>query len=177
MTRKGVRLSEHKFIVDSMHGKLARKMRLYGFDTLYDVKFDDSKIIEIAKIEGRTIITSDEALIERAKSEKLQVIWVPLDSDLPRMIKIFETIKILPKIDPKKSRCPNCNSPLAIVKKEDVKDVPENVLKRKRIFYKCTGCGKVYWHGSHWRKIREFEKTLKRMLNELREGRKNEPKR
>jgi len=174
---KGGRLSEHKFIVDCMHGRLARKMRLYGFDTLYDVNFDDNKLIEIAKLEGRTIITSDKALIERAKSENLPVIWVPLDNDLPRMIKIFETLKILPKIDPKKSRCPRCNSALEIVEKDNVTGVPKKVLKRKRIFYRCTGCGKVYWHGSHWKKIREFEKTLKRRLRELREGEKNEFKR
>lgn len=163
-------LSNLRFIVDCMHGKLARKMRIYGYDTKYDITLDDNKIIEIAKKEGRTIITSDEELIRRAKTENLQVIRVPLDNDLPRMIKIFKVLKILPKIDPKRSRCPNCNSPLTIVDKKEIQNVPEKVLKRKKIFYKCNLCGKVYWYGSHWRKIREFEKTLKKRLKELKDG-------
>lgn len=170
-------MSNLKFVVDCMHGKLARKMRLYGFDTVYDVGFDDDKVIEIAKSEGRTIITSDEALVERAKAEKLPVIDVPLDDDLPRMIKIFSVLEIVPKIDPKRSRCPSCNGTLKVVEKKDVTGVPEKVLRRKRVFYRCEGCGKVYWYGSHWKKIREFEKTLKRRLMELKEGGANGPKR
>lgn len=168
--REEEELSNLRFIVDCMHGKLARKMRIYGYDTKYDITLDDNKIIEIAKKEGRTIITSDEELIRRAKTENLQVIRVPLDNDLPRMIKIFKVLKILPKIDPKRSRCPNCNSPLTIVDKKEIQNVPEKVLKRKKIFYKCNLCGKVYWYGSHWRKIREFEKTLKKRLKELKDG-------
>ncbi|MCX8188143.1 MAG: Mut7-C RNAse domain-containing protein [Nitrososphaeria archaeon] len=171
--REEERLSNIKFIIDCMHGKLARKMRIYGFDTKYDIALDDNKIIEIAKNEGRTIITSDEELINRARAENLQVIRVPLDNDLPRMIKIFTVLKILPEIDPKRSRCPNCNSTLTIVDKKEVQNVPEKVLKRKKIFYKCSRCGKVYWHGSHWKKIREFEKTLKKRLKKLKEGEEN----
>ncbi len=111
-----------------------------------------------------------EELIRRAKTENLQVIRVPLDDDLPRMIKIFKVLKILPKIDQKRSRCPNCNRQLTMVDKKEVQNIPEKVLKRKKVFYKCNGCGKVYWYGSHWKKIREFEKTLKKRLKELKEG-------
>ncbi len=51
--REEERLSNLRFIVDCMHGKLARKMRIYGYDTKYDITLDDNKIIEIAKEEGR----------------------------------------------------------------------------------------------------------------------------
>lgn len=171
--REEERLLNIRFIVDCMHGKLARKMRIYGLDTIYDITLNDNRIIEIAKEEGRTIITSDEELVNRAKAENLQVIRVPLDGDLPRMIKIFSALKISPEIDPKRSHCPNCNSTLTIVDKKEIQNIPEKVLKKKRIFYKCNGCGKVYWYGSHWKKIREFEKILKKRLKELKEGDEN----
>ena len=156
-----------KFIVDCMHGKLARKMRIYGYDTLYDVNFGDDAILATAKKEERIIITSDKNLIERAYSEKIPVVRAPLDNDISRMTKIFRTFKLKPNLNPKHSRCPRCNTVLMKISKLDVIDIPERVLKRMRVFYKCGNCSRIYWYGSHWTKIRDFEETLKKRLKDL----------
>jgi len=153
-----------KFIVDCMHGKLARKMRIYGYDTAYDASLEDDTILEIARRERRTIITSDQNLIERALSQNINVVRAPLDSDLSRMMKIFKTCGLKPKLKPESSRCPICNSTLKKAKKTEVAGVPERILKKRRSFYKCPRCGKVYWKGSHWKRIMDFEETLKRRL-------------
>jgi len=153
-----------KFIVDCMHGKLARKMRIYGYDTLYDINYGDNIILVIAQKEERVIITSDKNLIERAYSKNIPVIRVQLDNDVSRMMKIFKTLSLKPNLSPQYSRCPHCNAILTKICKSDAKEVPEKVLKRKRIFYKCMNCNRIYWYGSHWKKIRDFEEKLKKRL-------------
>ncbi|MGQ9780988.1 MAG: Mut7-C RNAse domain-containing protein [Nitrososphaeria archaeon] len=153
-----------KFIVDCMHGKLARKMRIYGYDTAYDSNLEDDVILEVARKEKRTIITSDENLIERALLEGMPVVRAPLDNDLSRMMKIFKACRLKPKLNPENSRCPHCNTILKKIRKTEASGVPERVLKKKRSFYKCPRCGKIYWQGSHWKKIQAFEETLKRRL-------------
>ena len=155
-----------KFIVDCMNGKLARKMRIYGYDTLYNINFEDDLILEIARHENRIIITSDKNLIDRAFSENLPNVRAPLDNDLSRMMKIFKTFKLKPNLNPEYSRCPHCNSILKRIEKSNAIGVPDRILKRKRIFYKCSSCERIYWHGSHWRKIRDFEETLKKQLRD-----------
>jgi len=155
-----------KFIVDCMHGKLARKMRIYGYDTLYNINFEDDAILATAKREERIIITSDKNLIKRAYSENISIVRVPLDNDVSRMMKIFKTFKLKPNLNPENSRCPHCNAILKKTNKLDVIGVPERVLKRKRIFYKCGNCSRIYWYGSHWKKIRDFEETLKKRLKD-----------
>jgi len=153
-----------KFIVDCMHGKLARKMRIYGYDTLYDINFEDDAILVTAKKEERIIITSDKNLIERAYSENVPVIRASLDNDVSRMMEIFKTFKLKPNLNPKYSRCPHCNVILTKISKLEAVGAPERVLKRKRVFYKCENCSRIYWYGSHWKKIRDFEETLKKRL-------------
>jgi uncharacterized protein with PIN domain len=155
-----------RFIVDCMHGKLARKMRIYGYDTLYDANLDDDTILNTAREEDRVIITSDKNLIERAYSENIQVVKAPLDSDVSRMTKIFRTYRLKPNLNPKNSRCPHCNSKLKKIYKSQVRGVPERILRRKRVFYECKTCGRIYWYGSHWAKIRNFEETLKKRLKD-----------
>jgi len=150
-----------KFIVDCMHGKLARKMRIYGYDTVYENDLEDDEILNRAQREKRILLTSDEDLIQRAYSKNISVIRISLDNDLSRMTKIFKVLKVKPILRPKDSRCPHCNSAIKKIDKSEAKGVPDKILKRKRTFYKCFNCGKIYWYGSHWKKIREFEETLK----------------
>jgi len=93
-----------RFIVDCMHGKLARKMRIYGFDTLYGSNLDDDTILATAQKEERVVVTSDKNLIERAYSKRIPVVEAPLDSDVSRMTKIFRTYRLKPNLNPKHAR-------------------------------------------------------------------------
>ena len=153
-----------KFIVDSMHGKLAKKMRIYGYDTLYNAYSEDNTVLELAEKEDRIIITSDTALFERALSRRIPSIKAPLDDDVTRMAEIFKILKLKPELNSKKSRCSLCNTPLVEICKSQITSIPENVLRRKKIFYQCPKCGKIYWKGSHWKEMREFESMLKKKI-------------
>ncbi len=64
------------FLVDAMLGNIAKKLRLLGFDSEYFSDIDDSKLIEKAKNENRTIISRDRHLIDRAKKKGILSIYV-----------------------------------------------------------------------------------------------------
>lgn len=147
-----------------MHGKLAKKMRIYGYDTLYNAYFEDDIVLELAEKENRIIVTSDTTLFDRALSRKIPSIKASLDDDVTRMAEIFKILNLKPALNSKKSRCPLCNTSLVGISKSQITSIPENILRRKKIFYQCPKCKKIYWKGSHWKKMGEFELVLKKKI-------------
>ena len=145
-----------KFLCDQMLGTLAKWLRIYGFDTYYASReTDDSKLLEIAEHENRTLITRDKDLIIAARRKNIQNIEINT-TDLDEQISI-----VLSKNKPDKakilSRCIECNSEIIDIKKQDVKDkIPEKVYENNDRFWYCKKCDKHYWQGSHYEKM--FEK-------------------
>lgn len=142
-----------KFLCDQMLGTLAKWLRLFGFDTFYaNAELDDRDLLEIAKNEGRVIITRDKQLIEMSKKEKLnffKINSIDIDEQLFNVLQGLE-------IDEKNilSRCSICNSTIDKIKKSDVKDkVPERVFDNNEKFWCCSKCDKIYWTGTHYDKI------------------------
>jgi uncharacterized protein with PIN domain len=153
-----------KFIVDSMLGSLARKLRIYGFDTLYNADILDENILTIAKDDNRIILTSDKNLHSKAILNDLKSILLSEDGDENRIVTVFKSIGLKPDLNPKNSRCPLCNSNIEEVEKNEVKNVPESVLKKHDRFYFCMRCGKTYWTGSHWSRLKKFSERVKQRL-------------
>ncbi len=148
---------EPRFIVDTMLGNVARWLRMLGYDTLYNRKYEDWRILQIAEKENRIIITRDRGLHRRALNRGLKSIYLEIDDMAERLAYIAYIAGIRLYIDLEKSRCPICNGELRKVSKEEVKDkVPPRVYRLHDDFWICTRCGKVYWIGSHWRKIEEI---------------------
>jgi hypothetical protein len=150
-----------KFITDSMLGRLARWLRLSGYDVLYSEKLRDEDILELAVEEGRIVLTRDKKLKVKADVRGVDAALV-ISNDLVeqlRQLAIERSIDI--KGTPVNARCPLCNSTIKIVAKNEVAQrVPENVLREVEEFWKCVTCGKIYWHGGHWKKIKEIAERI-----------------
>ena len=138
------------FICDIMLGKLARWLRILGYDTLY-VQEDDNNILAIAEREKRVLLTRDKELAKRDDKGFL-VRGFSIDEQLMELMKA----KLI-SVDMSKmlTRCTLCNSVLKPMNKDSVKDkIPEKSFENSERFWHCEGCGKYYWIGKHWDDIR-----------------------
>jgi hypothetical protein len=147
-----------RFLADAHLGGLARLLRLAGFDTLYENGLADAQIEQRARADGRIVLTRDRALLKRrgithgcfvrALRPREQLREVIARLDLARSARPF-------------SRCLACNALLAPIDKNTVSDrLPPNVRECHERFTACTGCGRVYWEGSHWRWMRAIVDAL-----------------
>ncbi len=160
-----------RFIADGMLGKLARWLRLAGHDVAYigdenlpPEKQDDS-LLTRAKLEKRTLLTSDLALHRRAKKAEVRSTFIRGNDVVSQLVEISKQIGQKIEITPEYSRCPVCNGSLASASSGEIKElVPETVVKAHREFWKCTKCQKVYWQGRHWKTIIEMASNYNRMV-------------
>jgi hypothetical protein len=145
-------LRELRFVADAHLGGLAHLLRLLGFDTLYDNGFHDSEIENIAEAEHRIVLTRDRELLKRrrithgcyvhALHSEQQLREVCDRLDLARSARPF-------------SLCLACNAPLRPVDKASVQDrLPDSVREQYRRFSTCDVCRRVFWEGSHWKRMR-----------------------
>jgi uncharacterized protein with PIN domain len=147
-----------RFVADVMVGRLARWLRIAGFDVLYSNVFEDDEIIAIARRDGRIILTRDRGL--EARVEPAEVILIQNDDYESQLRQVLE--KFPRQAAELFSRCPECNGELEPVDKETVFDrIPPYVYLTQDDFARCTRCDRVYWHGTHAgameRKLNGFE--------------------
>ena len=138
------------FIADCMLGTLAKRLRIFGFDTLYFTKIDDGELVRIADVQNRVILTRDIKLTER----KLAKSFIVIKSDIleNQVIQIEEEFGISLHGVPKISRCLICNTELKEATKRDViGKVPPFVFLKHREFTYCPECNKYYWAGTHYK--------------------------
>lgn len=158
-----------KFIVDEMCGRIVTWLRLLGYDTKYvgDLQSDDRDrtALAVAILENRILITRDRDLIRKAEEAGVIVISPPETKNIAEILThIFREIKEIPPEKPQ-SRCPLCNGELTRIPKEHAKEkVPPLTYKSYDVFYMCKQCGKIYWHGSHWRHIKKILETIRKNL-------------
>jgi len=149
-----------KFIVTKELGRLARWLRILGFDTVYFKSDNKGTLILEALREERIIITRSKVKREELKKRTVGVVSCDLGEQLEEVIKALNL-----KIDEKQmfTRCTLCNEPLKDVKKEEVKDLaPEYVYKTQELFMQCPACKKIYWQGTHWGNVK---KVIDRLIN------------
>lgn len=142
-----------RFLADVMLGRLARWLRLLGFDTLYYNDISDNRLLRIAKEQGRFILTRDTRLV-KIKGIK-DYLLIKANDSFSQLLEVIDTLK-LTRFN-LLSRCVKCNGMLTrILDKNEIKDsVPEFVFLHFNLFLRCSDCGKVYWEGTHPRKFRE----------------------
>lgn len=149
-----------RFVADEMLGRLAKWLRILGYDTTYAPRISDYELIRQGALEGRIILTRDKKLPQKTVHPAVVVLesetYVEQCAELVRKLK-------LPVLEEKIfSRCLDCNTPVTVV--EDLGKiqslVPPYVYERHRSFHQCPACEKIYWSGSHYentlRKIRAF---------------------
>ncbi len=150
-----------KFIADMMLGRLARWLRLYGYDTLYGIE-DDDEILRIARAEGRVLLTRDATLAERARKLGVEAILLGSNSFEEQVEELRRYGVEFRELFPANARCPKCNGPIRPASKEEVKDrVPPTVYEKYDEFYICQNCGQIYWPGRQWREMLRIDKKLR----------------
>jgi len=133
-----------RFLADGMLGRLARWLRLLGYDTEYDNHASDLELARRARAEGRVLLTRDRALAARRGLQTLLIDSEVLQEQVRQVVEVFG----LPSAAAC-SRCACCNSPLEEVAEAVREKVPPHVLRTQQRFWLCRGCGRVYWEGTH----------------------------
>lgn len=145
------------FIADCHLGKVAKYLRIMGFDTLYFTQIEDDALIALAQDEGRIILTRDRLLSERKHAPAILLRAVQTHDQL---LELMRALKIIAAPAPF-SRCIVCNTPLQVVDKESIEDrLPEKVKRYFDTFQQCPSCGRVYWQGDHYRHMKTFVDSL-----------------
>ena len=155
--------TEIKFVADAMLGSLARKLRIFGFDTLYFRDGPDSELLRIAAAENRVILTGDRAVIERSDRQHLSALRVSGRSERQRLESLVVQARARSmSLVPGEPRCALCNGVLERLAKSEVSDgVPDSVTRRHRLYFRCVVCGKSYWRGGHWRRLRRLASIVR----------------
>ena len=140
-----------QLLADGMLGKLAKWLRLLGYDTAYDNAATDLELARRARAEGRILLTRDRELAGRRGLRTLLIQSEILEEQVREVQDALG-----PPPDPALSRCAVCNAALETVSSEEVADcVPPYVLRTQAEFRLCPGCRRVYWAGSHMEMMRE----------------------
>lgn len=148
-----------KFVVDCMLGKLAKWLRILGFDAAFDPAADDDRLLAEARKEGRALLTRDDGLLARAGGiAKLAVESGSWPAQVRQVLDAFD----LRKEAAPYTRCPECNAGLKLLNRADAANfVPPFVLGRADSFALCPACGRVFWPGTHFR---DMEARLAELL-------------
>ena len=142
-----------KFVADAMLGRLAKWLRLMGFDVLYYPDIRDRELIRIAREQERTILTRDTGLMKSKGG--IDAVFIEADDLSAQLVQIRDKLDFYAAAP--LGRCEICNGFLSgVTEKKEVRDiVPDFVYHNYDHFVRCASCGKVYWEGSHYREIRE----------------------
>ena len=146
-----------RFIVDHNVGKLAKWLRVMGYDTLFFNGSNDSRMIATALAERRVILTRDTQIMQRRVVTKGQLKAILIKSDRPelQMHQVIETLNLDCQFRPF-TICLECNQTLVVRSKEQVKDlVPPYVFRTQSQYMECPTCQRIYWRGTHWQAMTE----------------------
>jgi hypothetical protein len=144
-----------KFITDSSLGKLARWLRILGYDTAYHAGYADRAFLREAQKQGRVVLTRKKDMAQRQFSGRIAVIHHECVED--QLEEIITTLSLVPEEDQIFTLCLRCNEKLAAVSKEEVSGtVPDYVLRCHGVFYRCHRCGGAFWPGTHREKVKRI---------------------
>jgi uncharacterized protein with PIN domain len=156
-------LRDLKFILDVHLGKLAKYLRLCGFDTCYQTDYNDQEIIRLSFSDKRIILTHDVELLKNKKVT--HGYWIRSQHLNEQLIEVFQRFDLKNRIRPF-SRCMECNHLLEEILKEAILN---RLSPRTREYYhefkKCSYCGRIYWEGSHYERMRKDIDCLIKNVN------------
>jgi len=154
---------EVKFIADNNVGKLARWLRLMGYDTLLFKQKGDDRMIKTALSEDRVILTKDAQFMKRRLVTNGTLKTVHIEQDAPglQVQEVVKTLGLDYYLKPF-ALCLECNRALMARSKDEVRDlVPARVFETQTQYTQCLACHRVYWPGTHWeamgKKLRDLQ--------------------
>jgi uncharacterized protein with PIN domain len=141
-------LREPRFVADVHLNKLARHLRMAGFDTLCEHAWDDDRIVACSIAERRTILTRDKRMLQRSEVERGYFVRAIHSEE--QLAEVLRTLQLEGLADPF-TRCRECNTPLTDANVQDVEiSVPPRIRALYDRYKTCPTCGRVYWEGSHF---------------------------
>jgi uncharacterized protein with PIN domain len=148
------------FVADCMLGRLAKWLRILGFDVLYFSKAEDRELVDVARREGRVLLTRDTGLIERT-AKRPNRLFVRSDGWEDQVAQVLDEYGLWDKIRPN-TRCVECNLPLKPLSRERARNlVTPYVWEHASSFAVCPGCDRVFWQGTHYG---DMERKIAKLL-------------
>jgi uncharacterized protein with PIN domain len=146
-------LRQTRFVLDAHLGKLARLLRMLGFDSLYRQDFEDAEIVQLSVEERRIILTRDTELLKAG--QVTHGYWVRSIQPDEQVREVLDRFDLCARVRPFR-RCMVCNSVITNIDKQSVlREIPRKVRELHEEFYRCSGCRKVYWKGTHYHDMME----------------------
>ena len=145
--------SPPRFFCDAMLGGLARWLCAIGYEAAFEYGIDDGDLVARASAEQRMILSSDRGLFERTviKDGRVGALFIPQQLGRLEQLRFVVRQLQLPRRD---TRCMACGGELAEVPKHSVtNEAPPLAYRHCERFWRCQGCGKLLWRGTHWQKI------------------------
>lgn len=150
-----------KFILDEMLGRLARWLRMLGYDAVYNTPTTDSALVKQAFREQRIIITRDTRLVERKYVPRY--ILIKSDNFIEQLKEVISGLDLMPDKTAFFFRCLLCNTEIKSIPKDKIRPkVPPYVYETQTNFLACPKCDRIYWKGTH------VEKAMKKLEEILR---------
>lgn len=138
-----------------MLGKLAKWLRMLGYDTVYINDADDDELVRLAVREDRVLLTRDRRLCERRMVRK-RCIFVDWGTTTQQIRQVLALLHLQIDRDAIFTRCAVCNGEIAPIDKQAIADrVPPYVYKMQADFGYCKYCDKIYWRGTHIKHVLE----------------------
>lgn len=151
-------LRQIRFVADAHLGRLARYLRLLGFDTLFENDPGDAELVRISVEEHRILLSRDRRLLERRSLT--HGLRIPATRPREQLAYLVDRLALFGLFKPF-TRCTVCNGKLSSVAREALGvQVPARVRAAFDSFLRCSGCGRVYWQGSHYERLRNLVEQL-----------------
>jgi hypothetical protein len=143
-----------RFVLDGHLGKLARALRLLGFDAAHRRDVSGRELVAQAIAGGRTILTRDRELLKARVVT--HGVWIRSTDPWEQLVQVLDRFDLRGSARPF-TRCTRCNGELLAVSPDDVRErVPPRVRERMREYFCCADCRQVYWKGTHVARLEAF---------------------
>jgi hypothetical protein len=159
--------AEPRLFADAMLGGLMRWLRILGHDTAYESHIEDEVLVRRCLVEGRVLLTRDRRLLEEWRIKR--ALLISAEKPLEQLREVVTRLRL----DCSARlflRCTLCNSLVEAADRASVRGrVPDRIWQEQERFARCTRCDRIYWEGSHTRRIRaRLEATIPELRNPVR---------
>ena len=145
------RVTERRFVVDVNVGRLAKWLRVMGYDAAFPLERGDNELVRIALQEDRVLVTRDSGIAQRraVRLGQMKVVRIENDDLRSQLKQLVTELKL--DLAGGFSRCVRCNQVLQPKLKQDVaRRLPPYVFQTHSQFMECPQCRRLYWRGTHW---------------------------
>jgi uncharacterized protein with PIN domain len=145
-------LRDPRFVADGHLAKLARHLRMAGFDVAHGIEWDDDRIVTLSNAERRTILTRDKTMLRRGDVERGYFVRAVASEE--QLTEVLRALQLEGEVRPF-VRCRECNT---LLEELPAQALPASVPPRIRGLYdrfkRCPGCARIYWEGSHFERMK-----------------------